>query len=1007
MEVAQDGVSVSLPPSKKTRALLAYLAVTGRSHRRDRLCGLLWDIPDDPRGALRWSLSKLRALVDDGDLRRIAADRESVSFQADAVEIDVLNVRRRLGHGVDTIPTDELTALATAFRGPFLEGLDLPACPDFQAWCVAQREDAVRLRTRLLAALVDRLAEAPEEALVHARSWVETDPLSRPAHGALLRLLIATGRRMEAERQYDAGCRLLRELADDAADELSAVWRDLVACAASDAVAASTAEGAAPLAAARSETLVGRLRERARILAALDETAGQRIGRVLLLSGEPGVGKTRLLAALMAAARQRDGTVLDGCAYEAESGRPYGPWIDAIRRLPKSYVGETLGGDLGLLMPEFGQNGQAEHSRDRLFGAVAEVVAARAHSAPPVLLVFDDIHWCDEASAALLHYVARLNRHRPVLTALAARDGELPDNAPVQRVLRGLRHDGLLDEIALGPMTAEETAELVRTLDPAADVARVYAESGGNPLFALEVARHAPLRRDDLPRSLSEIVRDRIQGLPAEAGDVLRWAAVLGQAFSVRRLSALCPLDVDALMQALETLERHALLTGVDAGRRPGGAYAFAHDLVRRGVYTGLSEPRRRLMHWRVAEALSAASETDEAVAAEIAHHAGLAGEDATAARACIAAGRRCLRLFANGEAYALARRGMRYARRVGEPDSVQLLLELNDVSLTARRTTQIEDTARRIERLAEQALDHGSVEHARLGFHMVSTLRWEGGDWTGAEQHTRRAAMIGRSGDPAEQVVAMAETARCLAMLERDLDQAEALLLEADALAGRAGVEPPSIPCARGMLRLHQGKLGEAAEVLSDARAQARRDGDRFAEFQAMEQLVMLELQRPDYAAAGLLGADLVAIGEKLRDGSEAPFAHALTALARYGEGCADALADLETALEALKLADAKHRLAFALTRAAGIDLSHGRAEAARDRAAEALRIARLLERPSEIALALVTSARAAVVLDDTERFRHDAAALHRTALRGVSVHVRRAAEALLSDAGGGLWTR
>ena len=240
--------------------------------------------------------------------------------------------------------------------------------------------------------------------------------------------------------------------------------------------------------------------------------------------------------------------------------------------------------------------------------------------------------------------------------------------------------------------------------------------------------------------------------------------------------------------------------------------------------------------------------------------------------------------------------------------------------------------------------------------------------------------------------------------MLERDLGQAEALLLEADALAGRAGVEPPSIPCAQGMLRLHQGKLGEAAELLRHARALARHDGDRFAEFQALEQLVMLELQRPDYAAAGMLGAELAAIGEKLRDGSEAPFADALTALARYGQGRGNALADLETALEALKLADAKHRLAFALTRAAEIDLRHGRADAARDRAVEALRIARVLERPSEIALALVTSARAAAALDDARGFRHDTGVLHQTALRGVSAHVRRAAEGLLSDAGGNI---
>ena len=105
------------------------------------------------------------------------------------------------------------------------------------------------------------------------------------------------------------------------------------------------------------------------------------------------------------------------------------------------------------------------------------------------MIILDDIQWCDDASAALLHYVVRMNRFRPILVGLAARDGELADNPSVENVLRSLRHERLIDEIALPPLTAESTAELVQRLAPGIDAASVTADSRGNPLFAIELAR--------------------------------------------------------------------------------------------------------------------------------------------------------------------------------------------------------------------------------------------------------------------------------------------------------------------------------------------------------------------------------------------------------------------------------------------------------------------------------------------------------------------------------------
>ena len=124
--VLRNGATLALPPSRKTRALLAYLAVTGRPHRRERLCSLLWDLPDDPRGALRWSLSKLRGLVNEPGGARIVADRETVRFDPRGAHIDIVDLRRRASGGLETAATEDLASLADGFGGEFLAGLELP-----------------------------------------------------------------------------------------------------------------------------------------------------------------------------------------------------------------------------------------------------------------------------------------------------------------------------------------------------------------------------------------------------------------------------------------------------------------------------------------------------------------------------------------------------------------------------------------------------------------------------------------------------------------------------------------------------------------------------------------------------------------------------------------------------------------------------------------------------------------------------------------------------------------
>jgi TolB-like protein len=227
MQVSLQGRQSSLPRSRKTRALLAYLALTGRAHRRERLCSLFWEVPDDPRGALRWSLSKLRGLVDEPEASRIVANRETVAFDRRGAAIDLIDLRTQLSGDLAGIDTATLVAAAERFRGEALEGLDLPECHEFHSWCVAQRADVRDLQARIAATLVERFAGNPEAALPHARTLVLIES-EREAHWAgFVRLLAAAGRRREAEEQCELGRRVLESAGMPAVGPLLKVMRNL------------------------------------------------------------------------------------------------------------------------------------------------------------------------------------------------------------------------------------------------------------------------------------------------------------------------------------------------------------------------------------------------------------------------------------------------------------------------------------------------------------------------------------------------------------------------------------------------------------------------------------------------------------------------------------------------------------------------------------------------------------------------------------------------------------
>jgi DNA-binding SARP family transcriptional activator len=200
MRIERGGVALELPQSNKTMALLAYLLWSPRPHRRTQLAAMLWCDADDPRGGLRWSLSKLRSLLDDDQRTRVSADREEVSIDASYLDVDVLAVRtaaRAPSHGA----LEVLISVADGMKdGDLLDDIDLADCPDFHAWLVAAREEVRQGLVAILAELVRRLAsDAPERAAHYARRWVHLEREDDRAHAALVRALAACRREREVE----------------------------------------------------------------------------------------------------------------------------------------------------------------------------------------------------------------------------------------------------------------------------------------------------------------------------------------------------------------------------------------------------------------------------------------------------------------------------------------------------------------------------------------------------------------------------------------------------------------------------------------------------------------------------------------------------------------------------------------------------------------------------------------------------------------------------------------
>lgn len=984
----------------RLRSLLAYLVLHRRGPQpRERLAFLFW--PDtteaQARTNLRRELHHLRRGLPAPDewlhvTRRTLHWRPRAPCRIDVAEFEaaVASADAAEEEGDGRRLRKHLERAGELYTGDLL-----PGCYD--AWIDAPRNRLRGAREQVLHRLVTACEEEGDlrSAIRHAERLVAHDPMREASHARLIALHTAAGDRAAALRAYEAcEATLGRELgiepgpAAKAARKRAATAERPFGAGPAPAPSPGTRPQARPHPDGRPDAppLVGRRRELEALRAWVREAAregGAGTGRTLLVLGEPGIGKTRLLDELVTIVRETGGRAIRGRGFEAETVRPYGAWIDALRSVPRAWLTDSE--ELGSLLPDLRGGAPAPEDRNRLFDAVARWLAGLADDGGPVAVLMDDIQWLDEASAALLHYATRVLAESPVLVACAGRPGELDERIPVSGLVRSLERSGRARTLRLGPLGRDDILALARLHGDDVGGDRIVADSGGNPLFVLELVRAPAGGEAGSGVSIEELIRGRLARLDEPAREVLSWAAALGRSFDPSTLAHLAGQPLAELLPALDQLEHHGILRPGDPTGGSGATYDFGHDVVRRTAYDMLSEPRRRLVHLHIARTLSEVDDPEGTLAGDVAHHAALGGDAALAARASVTAGERCLRVFAYAEATELARRGIEHARTLDGPERVRLHMALLRVAVGARippgRAAELDEELRA---LIARARSLGLVAEEAVGYGLLSTLNYEHEDFGRVHETSIRAAETLQDGevdplsDPAVAARTLSQAGACLASIERDMPRAEALLRKAGSLADRAGVELIDICLGLGAVRRFAGDHEEAVAHLERGIRMARGERDHFRASECLAFLIMLELDAGAPGRALARCRELEPVAAKLKGGSEAPFARALNAVARYelaerdaphGPAEDEAPGDLADALDPLRRLDASRKLAYILTLAARTDLAAERPELSRERTEEAFRLARVVNHRSGLARAGVLRVRSLLGLGEVAR--------------------------------------
>jgi DNA-binding SARP family transcriptional activator/predicted ATPase len=696
--------------TNRLQSLLAWLVLNSESAQsREQLAFLLWpeSIESQARTNLRQLLHHLRRALP-AECCYLEADNHSVQWRRDpACTVDVVEFETALARAADAAKRGNvegeraaLEEAARLYQDDLLRSL-------YDDWLLPKREHYRRQLAHTLLRLALLLEERRDypAAIRHAERLIALDPLAEAHHQLLIRLHAGHRDRASALRAYHQCKQVLRR-------ELG-VDPDAATCELFDQVLRSE-----PLAAARAELppaaaespapMVGRRKEWEQLLECWRRVVrGDR--HLALIEGEPGIGKTRLAEELYEWCSHQEGTVARARCFSASGRLAYAPIAGWLRSEPLTAACAQLAqgqlAELARVMPEI----LAQHPGIQRPHPLAEswerrhfyhaLNAAFNKVRGPLLLLIDDLQWCDSDSFEWLHSLFRSDPASRILVVGTVRPEETGRTHPLAGLLSELRQSGQAVELPLSPLNVEETAALAaqvaeRPLD-AADLGALYRTTKGNPLFVVESIR-AGLRNPgakgaDLsaaPPRITAVITARLAQLSPAAYELAGLAGAIGETFTLDLLAKSTDWDDDSLSAALDELWQRRIIEG--QGEEHGMAqYDFTHDRLREVAYAVLSPVRRRFLHRRIARALQELHEADpESISGQLAAHCEAAGMAEPAMHHYLAAAAEARHRYADAEAAGLLRRALALCRNFPETtrrdrQELELLVTLGPVLVT------------------------------------------------------------------------------------------------------------------------------------------------------------------------------------------------------------------------------------------------------------------------------------------------------------------------------------
>lgn len=726
------------PP--RTLPLLAYLLLhRNEAIPRQSLSFLLW--PDDSeesaranlRRHLHWLRRSLPAPPAGGAWLR--SDAKSVQWNLEAEYwLDVAEFERLSA-------ADEcLSQAVELYQGDLLVDL-------YDDWILNERE---RLRERFfecLGVLIQRsrLQRDYPRAIAFAKRWLSHDPLREDALRQLMALRYESGDRAGAIEEYETfRKRLYAELGVSPMPETIALFETVArqeALPQSADVSPPSAPSPASVPSAFSLPFVGREREMQALQARWREAYSGR-GGLVLIGGESGIGKTRLAAEFALTVEARGGRVLRGAALPLEPA-PYQPILAALRAaLPMLAAIEmeplwfaTLASILPELMARRAPQGElppplprldAERERERLFDALARCLESLARPRP-LLLILEDLQWAGSATLALLEYLAHRIGGKPVLILGTYQDEETPASHPLRGLRRRLQSEGLLTSLSLGRLSAQEVGELIigraaQEADASILTERLYALSGGNPLFLRELIRSLAqagiLRKREggwqalalpdeisLPENLDRLISERLSRISPAALSLAQVAAAIGQAFDLELAGEAAGWHEQQTLDYLDELLDQQIVQEAAGGGHLH--FTFSHELIRKVVYQSMPEDVRKRRHRRIGHVMETLRADElETLAGELARHFELGGEAERAALHYERAAHRAHSIYADEEALRASEHALNLS---ADPRRVYNLLALREEIFHRRGERPAQQET--LERLSAQAQSLGEDE--------------------------------------------------------------------------------------------------------------------------------------------------------------------------------------------------------------------------------------------------------------------------------------------------------